>query len=224
MVIRTLILSTLCMLSCVCCFAEQQPDPRINEILTYWFGDLHSPEDYPQKQSTIWFNGGADIDREIRNRFEYLVWDAANHKLDKWKQTPRGRLALILLVDQFSRNMFRGSPNAFAFDALAQSLTLEGLNLKEDQALFPIERAFFYLPLEHSESLKLQEVSVAKFNELAASVVPSLTSIFKSFADYAWSHYLIIEKFGRFPHRNAIIGRESSSEESKFLEGPNSSF
>jgi uncharacterized protein (DUF924 family) len=224
MMIRALILSTFCMLCCTFCFAEQRPDPRINEILTYWFGTLKGPEDYPRERSRIWFNGGAAVDQEIRNRFEYLVWDAANHKLDEWKETSRGRLALILLVDQFPRNIYRGSPNAFAFDSLAQTLTLEGLDLKEDQQLFPIERTFFYLPLEHAENLKLQELSVAKFNELALSVVPSLTSIFKNHADYAWRHYVIIEKFGRFPHRNAILGRDSTPEELEFLEGPNSSF
>lgn len=185
--------------------------------------DLHNVY-YFHYQSKIWFGGGVDVDQEIRNRFEHLVLAAANHELDEWKQTPKGRLALILLVDQFPRNIYRGTSNAFAFDLLAQELTLEGLDLKEDQELFPVERAFFYLPLEHAENLKLQELSVTKFNELAAYAPPSLTYIFESHADYAWRHYVIIERFGRFPHRNAIMGRDSTNEELEFFKNPNSSF
>ena len=168
MAIRILILSSFCVFIFSFCFANQQNDSRINEILTYWFGELQTPDDYPEDQSKIWFGGDIDVDQKIRNRFEHLVLAAANHELDEWKQTPKGRLALILLVDQFPRNIYRGTSNAFAFDRLAQGLTLEGLDLKEDQELFPIERAFFYLPLEHAENLKLQELSITKFNELAA--------------------------------------------------------
>jgi uncharacterized protein (DUF924 family) len=131
---------------------------------------------------------------------------------------------LIILVDQFPRNIFRGTPEAFAFDSTAQELTLEGLNLGHDQALFPIERVFFYLPLEHAEIVKIQELSVAKFNQLASEAPITLKANFESSADYAVRHYVIIEKFGRFPHRNAILERDSTLEEIEFLKGPNSSF
>jgi uncharacterized protein (DUF924 family) len=194
-------------------------DPRIQEVLTYWFGDLKSPDDYPENKSKIWFSGGSEIDEEIRNRFEPLVLEAVTHKLDEWKQTPRGRLALIILVDQFTRNIFRGTPQAFAFDPVAQELTLEGLDLGEDLELFPIERVFFYLPLEHAENLNLQEQSIAKFNTVAAEA-----PLLASYADYAMRHYVIIERFGRFPHRNVIIGRDSTQAEIEFLQSPNSSF
>lgn len=224
MKIRILILFVFCAFIFAFCFANPQNDPRINEILMYWFGELQIPDDYPKDKSKIWFEGGIDVDQDIRNRFEHLVLAAANHELDEWKQTPRGRLALILLLDQFPRNIYRETSNAFTFDLLAQELTLEGLALKEDQKLFPIERAFFYLPLEHAENLKLQELSVTKFNELAANASPSLTYIFESYADYAWRHYVIIEKFGHFPLRNAMIGRQSTNEELEFLNSPNSSF
>jgi uncharacterized protein (DUF924 family) len=199
-------------------------DPRIQEVLTYWFGDLKTPEDYPNDKRKIWFNGGMEVDQEIRHRFGDLVMKAADHKLDDWKTTPRGRLALIILVDQFPRNIFRGTPEAFAFDSTAQELTLEGLNLGHDQALFPIERVFFYLPLEHAEIVKIQELSVAKFNQLASEAPITLKANFESSADYAVRHYVIIEKFGRFPHRNAILERDSTLEEIEFLKGPNSSF
>lgn len=222
--IHTLFLSICCLFNFSFCAAELQNDPRIEEILTYWFGDLKTPDDYPSDKSKIWFSGSSEIDQEIRHRFESLVLDAANHKLDEWKQTPKGRLALIILVDQFSRNIFRGTSEAFAFDSMAQELTLEGLDLGEDQELFPIERVFFYLPLEHAENLEIQELSIAKFNKLAIDAIPSLVSTFESYADYAMRHYVIIEKFGRFPHRNAIMGRDSTQEEMKFLMGPNSSF
>ena len=225
MAIRVLILSSFLSVFMIAgCFASQNNDSRIDEILTYWFGELQVPEDYPKDRSRIWFGGGIDIDQEIQNRFEHLVLAAANHELDEWKQHPKGRLALILLVDQFPRNIYRGTPNAFAFDLLAQELTLEGLDAKEDQELFPIERAFFYLPLEHAENLELQKLSVKKFNELSVYAPSSLTDVFQSHADYAWRHYVIIERFGRFPHRNSIIGRASTNEEIEFLKGPNSSF
>ena len=185
MIFRILFLSTFCLFYFNFCVAATQNDARINEILTYWFGDLQTPDDYPHDHSKIWFGGSVDVDQEIRSRFEHLVVDAANHKLDEWKQTPKGRLALILLVDQFSRNIYRGTPDAFAFDAIAQELTLEGLNLGQDRELFPIERVFFYLPLEHSENLEIQELSIAQFNELVACVMPSLTSIFKSYAAFS---------------------------------------
>lgn len=224
MAIRILTLFVFCVFIFTFCFANPQNDSRLNEILTYWFGELQTPSDYPKEQSKIWFEGGVEVDQEIRNRFEHLVVAAANHELDEWKQTPQGRLALILLLDQFPRNIYRETSKAFEFDLLAQELTVEGLNSKEDQKLFPIERAFFYLPLEHAENLKLQELSVAKFNELAASVPPSLTDIFESYADYAWRHYVIIERFGHFPLRNAMIDRHSTNEELEFLSDLNSSF
>jgi uncharacterized protein (DUF924 family) len=218
MLVRLILLSTFCLFSS--CFA----DPRIDEILTYWFGDLPNAEHYPEEKSKIWFRGGEEVDQEIRSRFGELVEAAGNHQLDKWKETPRGRLALILLVDQFTRNIYRSTPKAFAFDSIARELTIEGLDEGADQKLFPIERTFFYLPLEHAENLEIQELSLVKFHELANSVPLALSETFKSFAHYAKLHQNIIEKFGRFPHRNVILERESTPEEIEFLKGPNSSF
>ena len=161
---------------------------------------------------------------EIHQRFEPFLLAAVNKKLDHWKKSARGRLALIILVDQFSRNIYRGTPQAFAFDAIGRDLVLEGLSLKADLELFPIERAFFYLPLEHSENMEIQELSIFHFNQLMADAPIPLKKTFESYAKYAWNHYVIIEKFGRFPHRNAVLGRESKPEEIEFLNGPNSSF
>ncbi len=180
-------------------------DLRIQEVLTFWFGPLANSETYPEGKMGLWFGKNAAVDEEIRKRFEGLVQAAANNELDAWKSTPSGRLALIILLDQLPRNMYRNQPQAFAYDAKAQQLTLEGLSLYEDKRLYPIERVFFYLPLEHAENLALQEMSVAKFQELGPK--------YQSFLDYAVQHYEVIKKFGRFPHRNAILGRESTTEE-----------
>lgn len=193
------------------CFSNAEDSLSAQQdVLHYWFGHLHSAQDYPQQQSKIWFDGGVQIDQEIRDRFEYLLIKAKNHELDHWKETPKGRLALILIVDQFPRNIYRGTKDAFAFDALAQALTLEGLDYGDDLELFPVERAFFFLPLEHAEDLILQELSIEKFNQLAASAPPSLKSVFDSFANYARQHYEVIAQFGHFPHRNAILGRAAT--------------
>jgi uncharacterized protein (DUF924 family) len=192
--------------------------------LEFWFGSLESAEDYPHDKAKYWFGGGVEIDNEIRDRFEKHVIAATRNELDEWKETPRGRLALIILVDQFSRNIYRGTAEAFAYDSIAQDLTVEGLTQGHDQALFPIERVFFYLPLEHSENIEIQKMSVQKFHNIIPEVPLEQAVKFISFESYAWKHYDIIAKFGRFPYRNNILSRESTPEEIEFLSGPNSSF
>lgn len=214
---------SIILFSCISCFGQVQNESA-EQVLRYWFGELHSAEDYPADRGALWFGGSALIDQDIRDRFEDLVLQAQNHELDQWKETPRGRLALIILVDQFPRNIYRGTPHAFAFDPKAQDLTLEGIVMGDDLALFPIERIFFYLPLEHAENLSLQELSIEKFNQIVEDAPVSLTEVCKSYASYAWRHYEIVEKFGRFPHRNTILNRDSTPEEIQFLQEPNSSF
>lgn len=215
---------TLFVLFCSCffsCFAEDQ---RIDEILTFWFGELQGPLDYPTVKTAMWFNGGEEVDQLIREKFHNHFELAFNDDLDEWTETPRGRLALILILDQFSRNMFRGEKLAFAFDTKARELALEGIARGDDLQLFPAERLFLYLPLEHAENLQLQELSVEKFTDLMKNVDPSLTAIFESYQRYAVRHWEIIAQFGRFPHRNTILGRDSTPEEVDFLNTPNSSF
>lgn len=218
-----LLLSIFLITTSLSCFADQNIDPRAEEVLTYWFGNIKTPEDYPEKNK-IWFSGGQSVDHDIRDRFENLVIQASEHKLDSWNETAKGRLALIILLDQFPRNIYRGSPDAFYFDCLASQFALEGIKLNQDKELFPIERAFFYLPLEHSENLEIQKISIKKFAELKNQAPQSLSSIFESYEKYALQHYKIIEKFGRFPHRNATLNRQSTVQELEFLKGPNSSF
>src|SRR5690606_119569 len=137
-----------------------------------------------------------------------------------WLAPPRGRLALVILIDQFSRNLFRGDARAFAHDALARRWVSEGLDAGADRALRAIERVFFYLPLEHSESLADQQRSVALFERLCADVPPALQGTFAGYLDYAVRHRDVIVRFGRFPHRNASLGRATTPEEAEFLRQP----
>ena len=142
-----------------------------------------------------------------------------------WAEVPVGRLALILLLDQLPRNIHRDTPAAFAQDAKARDLCLRGLSLGADKALSPLARVFFYLPLEHAESREQQARSVALFEALADEQADGpARETFEGFADFARRHQVIIQRFGRFPHRNAILGRTSTPEEAEFLQQPGSGF
>lgn len=195
--------------------ATQEP-AQAREILEYWFGPLKSADVYHDNVK-LWWEGGEDVDNEIRNRFGKQVTAATKGELDSWKNTPRGRLALIILVDQFTRNIYRGTPQAFAYDNIAQKLTLEGISKGDDKKLFPIERVFFYLPLEHAENLDLQKLSIQKFHDILSVAPKDQFKDFKSHEDYALEHYEIIKKFGRFPYRNEVLNRKSTPEEIEFL-------
>jgi uncharacterized protein (DUF924 family) len=195
-----------------------------NTIREFWFG--LNPDDLivAQTQSKLWWNKNPDVDAQIRNRFEPDVVKAANRELDDWLETPQNRLALIILTDQFPRNIYRNTSQAFAFDSLARSWCKAGIQTGSHELLRPIERIFFYLPLEHSESIEDQELSVSLVRSLANSVEPNYRSTFESFIGFAIRHRDIIARFGRFPHRNQILGRESSPAELAFLQEPGSSF
>lgn len=193
-------------------------------IHRFWFGSALDDAVVADEQSSLWWQKHPDTDRQIRQRFESCLHRAANGELDGWATTPGGRLALILLTDQFPRNMYRNAPESFAYDALALRWCREGLQVGADRALRPIERVFFYLPLEHSESLEDQERAVALFRQLVQDVGTERAGAFEGFLDYAIRHRNVIARFGRFPHRNAILGRVSTPEEAAFLKEPGSSF
>lgn len=193
-------------------------------ILEFWFGLNADDKTTAEEQSKLWWMKHPETDKRIRERFEPYVTKAANRELDAWAVTPRGCLALILLTDQFPRNIYRDTVQAFSFDALARSWSKEGLRQGFQKSLRPIERVFFYLPLEHSESLEDQEQSVALYRELVADVGPAYRSTFDGFLDFAVRHRDIVKRFGRFPHRNRILSRESSAEELAFLKEKGSSF
>lgn len=193
-------------------------------VLHFWFGEHPDDPLAVQAQSARWWRKDPAFDAEIRQRFGALREAAIARTLDDWLASPRERLALIVLVDQFSRNLFRDSPEAFAHDALARHWCIDGLGRGDDRALLPIERQFFYLPLEHSESRDDQARCIALFTALRDEAAPEWRAMFEGALDFAERHRDIIERFGRFPHRNAALGRVSSDREREFLAQPGSSF
>jgi uncharacterized protein (DUF924 family) len=193
-------------------------------VLEFWFGRLEGPLDFPAEKSALWFRKSDETDSLIRGQFQLMWQRALEGAYDSWSKTPHGRLALILLLDQFSRNMFRGTPRAFEGDSSALELAREGVQKKEDRNLHTVERVFFYMPFEHSEDLEMQKESVRLFTELLESTHDQLKRPVREFLRYAQAHHDIIKRFGRFPHRNLILGRESTAEELEFLKQPGSSF
>jgi uncharacterized protein (DUF924 family) len=193
-------------------------------VLQFWFGDSPDDGEVAAKYSALWWGKSADNDQLIWAKFSHRVEQASAGILTPWLEHPPGRLAAIILIDQFRRNIYRDKPEAFAEDELARRWCREGLGNNVDTELRPIERVFFYLPLEHSESLKDQEDSMRLFTQLRDEASAEMRPLFNSFYDFARRHYDIIKRFGRFPHRNAILARESSEEEIRFLREPGSSF
>ena len=193
-------------------------------ILRFWFGTASDDLVVAEECAKLWWKKNPLVDAEIRERFAGVLDAAANGQLDNWLGHAHGRLAMIILADQFSRNMYRDTPRAFENDALALSWCKGGLESGVDHDLRPIERVFHYMPLEHSESVDDQQRSVAMFTELAQSVPAQQRKLFDGYVDYAVRHRDIVQRFGRFPHRNAILGRESTDEEVAFLQQPGSSF
>ncbi|MEO8018153.1 MAG: DUF924 family protein [Pseudomonadota bacterium] len=202
---------------------------RANDVLEFWFG--HGPFDAArlEERGNFWFGGDgaaavAARDAGIRSRLEPLLERAARGELANWAASPKRRLALVLLFDQVPRNAYRGTAAAFAFDREALALTVEGMHLAADAALDPLERLFFYLPLEHAESIDAQDVAMTALARLVAEAPAELREFLKSSADYARQHRDIIAKFGRFPHRNAVLGRASTPAELEWLAASGESF
>ncbi len=193
-------------------------------VLRYWFGDGTGDAAVLEARGESWFRKDEAADAEIRERFTPLIDRAVRGELESWGDQGPGRLALIVLLDQFPRNIHRDSPDAFAQDHRALAHSLEGQSRGQDRELGAVERVFFYMPMEHAESLPVQDECVRRFEILHDSVDEGLRPAFANFLDYARRHREIILRFDRFPHRNAILGRESTSAELEFLAGPGSSF
>ncbi len=191
---------------------------RFEAILEFWFGTFPDAWHADPAKKPMWFKNGRQYDSEIFTRFGVDYFAACNGELDYWAESPRGRLALIILLDQFSRHIHRGTAQAFAQDEKAQTFCLDGIARGDDLNLHPVERSFFYLPLEHAENLQRQQYSVAAFEGLVQDVPEPHRAMFESMLDYARRHHYVIEKFGHFPELNAILGRESSAEELAFIE------
>ncbi len=178
---------------------------RLNERMSFWFGNAGSREILSNK------------DNDIRQRFGAAIQRAAIGELDSWADSPRRRLALIILLDQFPRQVYRGTAQAYAADLRAAGLALEGLHTAADATLTPVERIFFYMPLQHAESLALQDESVVATRLLLTEAPAGMEKHFASMLRFAELHRSIIAEFGRFPHRNTMLGRESTPAELKFL-------
>ncbi len=190
---------------------------NIREVLAFWFG---APLDaHHNKTREQWFRKDDAFDAEIRSRFGTLIDDALDGKLAPWTATTDGALAQILVLDQFTRNAFRGTPRSFAGDAQALSLARTLVADGRDRTLPGVRRSFVYLPFEHAEDLATQDQSLVLFKQLARDE-PEHASL----TTWAERHHAIIARFGRFPHRNAILGRPSTPEEEAFLREPGSSF
>jgi len=184
----------------------------VAQRMHFWFGDADAPEIQPQ------------TDERIRLRFAELTRQAAEGEIASWESSPRRRLALILLLDQFPRNLYRGRAAAYAHDRRALELALGGMQLGADAALDPVERIFFYMPLQHAESRDVQEESLAAFRRLAAEAPAELNAVFAGVSQFARLHHDIVERFGRFPHRNQLLGRDSTAEERSWLDHGGVSF
>lgn len=191
----------------------------VESILKFWFGDPDDANSEYGQQRKVWFRKDPTFDQSIRDRFSSVYQDAAQGQLQHWQSEPHSCLALILLLDQFPRNMFRGTAQAFATDDQALATAQFAIAHHYDQCLHPVERIFVYLPLEHSENIEHQTEVVQLFQQLAATE-PELESTL----DYAIRHRDVIAQFGRFPHRNTILGRATTPEEAKFLQQSGSSF
>ncbi len=194
----------------------------IEGILEFWFGRGQTALAVADEKTALWWSKSDPVDREITERFAATTAAVADGQLDHWAESPRGLLALILCTDQFPRNMYRDTPAAFAFDRQALSLAKRCVACAPQLA--PIERVFAYLPFEHSEELAEQQRAVALYRALADEVGAAEAELFEGYCEFADRHYQIIERFGRFPHRNRILGRRSTDEERAFLEQPGSSF
>jgi uncharacterized protein (DUF924 family) len=189
---------------------------KVSQILEFWFGSF-SDRDYG-KQRQFWFTPNPEFDRQLQAQFLTDCELAAAGKLDNWKDSPASCLALIILLDQFPRNIFRGTPQAFATDDRALAIAKYAIDRGYDRELLPVQRWFVYLPLEHSENLEDQNQAVELFEQLKDD--PDSEVAIAS----AIHHREIIERFGRFPHRNQILGRQTTQEEAEFLQQPESSF
>lgn len=177
-----------------------------HEVLDFWFAEGDEER---------WFKVSAEFDREIAERFGAAYADAAAGRLADWEATPEGALALIIVLDQFSRNMFRESPQAFAADPVAQGVAERAVARGHDMGVPEERRIFFYMPFEHAEDLALQDRCCALVKERCDR---------GQYVDYAERHRAVIARFGRFPHRNAVLGRQSTEEEIAYLEGRDEPF
>lgn len=193
-----------------------------DDVLVFWLG---VPGDPPLAKAASWWKKDEAFDAEIRARFGDAIERAVRGELEAWRSSPRGRLAMVILLDQFSRNAFRGTARSFAQDALALEVASQAASAGDLAALTPVEASFLLMPFMHAEDPAMQARCVAAFAELCARAEDDATKATMTNAlDFAKKHEAIVARFGRFPHRNPLLGRESTDEEREFLTQPGSSF
>lgn len=187
------------------------------KILEFWFGSLKGRTDLAQDKSAMWFVNGAEYDEVISENFLSIYNQACDGQLEKWRQSSRTLLALIILLDQFSRHIHRNNARSFAQDEKVVEIVKQGINDGLDRSLYFIERKFFYMPLMHAEDIVTQEFAVSMFTGLLNEVPDALKQVFSKSLSFAESHHYVISNFGRFPELNDILGRESTPAEIEFL-------
>jgi uncharacterized protein (DUF924 family) len=197
---------------------------EIEQVIEFWFGtDINDPN-LAKCQSPIWWQKNSQTDALIRQKFADGLQGLIEGDYVRWLDSPMGRLAAIIVADQFSRNMYRDTARAFSQDELALGWCLDGIGMHQDVELPYICRVFFYMPLEHAESLAMQDLSVKKFSELAQLAGSKNDDTFLGFEDFAERHRAVIQQFGRYPHRNNILGRDTTAAEQIYLDQPGSGF
>lgn len=197
-----------------------QEQPTLNHLLHDWFGPADQRSKPDQKRQQLWFSSTPEQDTELRKNWSHLHLQAAQCELTHWCFTPQARLGLILLLDQIPRVIYRSTPQAFAYDGQALALTLAGIDAGQDKELQLHERAFFYMPLQHSEDLAAQRISV-RCNRQLVDDFPNNRDDAENYLKFAQLHYDIIEQFGRYPHRNKVLGRTSTERETEWLDSKN---
>src|SRR3990167_115165 len=190
---------------------------KAHELLHFWFGDLGVADLPTSDRTNLWFGENDELRKGMLAEFKQEYDAAVEGQLDKWAETSRGRLALIILLDQFSRYLHRQSAQAFSQDKKAQQLCLTGIQNKMDQSLTLIERVFFYMPLVHAEDAIIQEQSIKLFQDLVSLSLQETTQVYQLFLAYAYAHFRVIKEFGRFPQRNKVLDRKSSTAELNFI-------
>jgi uncharacterized protein (DUF924 family) len=195
----------------------------MDKIYDYWFGQIKNGTTL-EKRNTLWFGAKAETDHYILAHFESLLNDAFKGYLDEWTRSPKGSMALIILLDQFPLNMYRKQAKAYSFESKALEVCNHGLSLNYHKKLSFIENIFYYLPLEHSESADHQTKSVELYTQLASEADSAHKEHAQNALNYAKSHQAIIKQFSRFPHRNNVLNRNTTPEENILLENPSNRF
>lgn len=187
-------------------------------VLDYWFGRVESTIIPSPNRNEIWFGNSMEVDKQIKNEFGKLHEKAINNQLEHWQLGARSSLALVIILDQFSRHIHRNTPLAFEYDDKALQTCLYGIDREMDHQLSMIERVFYYFPLIHSEDIEMQATGVQGYQLLVELALSETRGLYEDFLNYAVKHYKVIQQFGRFPHRNQVLGRQSTEQEKQYLE------